>query len=480
MHLQTLYVNGCKDVEVVFEIESFSSNSTDFTTTLHKYNHQPPPLLLPHLKVLNLEDMERMSDVWKCNWKKLVIPQNQSQSYSFHNLTKITMYNCKSIKYLFSPLMGKLLPNLKKVGIDCCDGIEEVVSNRDINYENEEIISSTHTNTISSFPLLHFLFLWNLPCLKGIDGDTTITTTSIHDQFQTQLPMCSTPDLIKLVQFPWSFSNLVEVDAQWSDKLLKSHIIFPCKELLNLKNLEKLSIINVHESKIEEVFEVAEGTNEDVDIETQSVVVFEKLKEVTLGGINNLKHMWKSNRWIVLNFPNLTKVSINKCPLLGHVFSSCMVGSLLQLQELKISYCQSMDVIVKQVEDSETRPTTTEVVFPCLKSITLHNLPNLKGFCLGKVAFEWPLLDTLEIKDCPQITVFTNGQSTTPELKLIDTTFGLCHVTEDPNSFIKTKQQEEVWMGVLEQHQIHTCGLVCFEVSYIAQLLAYYSFISGY
>ncbi|KAL7615014.1 hypothetical protein Lser_V15G04815 [Lactuca serriola] len=680
-HLQTLDVNGCKDVEVVFEIESSSnsSSSTDFTTTLHKYNHQPPPLLLPHLKVLHLADMERMSDVWKCNWKKLVIPQNQSQSYSFHNLTVIKMGLCNNIKYLFSPVMGKLLPNLKEVWIVECDGIEEVVSNRDINDENEEIISSTHTNTFSSFPLLDLVFLQSLPRLKSIDGGTTITTTSIHDQLQcsqvgvaswflcqnskkiyistcpalsrvfpwfvvgqlnkleelyiwecksmveifeskeinkdgvdsttnvgdgsddtctaitlprsanmtllqlpnltilhikkcevleyiftsstleslkqlkeltvaeckamqvivkedtehteksksiivfprlksltlvdlpdlkgfflgtnefrwkalekvkiygcpqmmnftsghsmtpklnyihtaygkhslecglnfhltnatqeqTQLPMCSTPDLIKLLQFPWSFSNLVEVDAQWSDKLLKSRIIFPCNELLNLKNLEKLSItMKYAESKIEEVFEVAEGTNEDVDIETQSVVAFQKLKEVTLGRLNNLKHMWKSNRWIVLNFPNLTKVSIESCKLLGHVFSSCMVGSLLQLQELQISKCESMDVIVKQVEDSETRPTTTEVVFPCLKSITLRNLPNLMGFFLGKESFEWPLLDTLEIKNCPKITVFTNGQSTTPELKLIDTTFGLCHATEDPNSFIKTKQEE--------------------------------------
>nr|KAJ0221114.1 hypothetical protein LSAT_V11C200051880 [Lactuca sativa] len=253
--------------------------------------------------------------------------------------------------------------------------------------------------------------------------------------------MCSTPDTINLLHRPWSFSNLVEVDAQRNHKLLESRIIFPCNELHTLKNLEKLSITDAYNSVIEEVFEVIEGTNDDVNIETQSVVVFEKLKKVTLSELDNLKHMWKSNRRIVLNFPNLTKVSIVGCKLLGQVFSSCMVGSLLQLQELQISYCRNMDVIVKQVEYSETRPTK-EVVFPCLKSITLHNLQNLKGFCLGKEAFQWPSLTALEIKDCPKITVFTNGQSTTPKLKLIDTTFGLCHVTEDPNSFIKTYQQE--------------------------------------
>ncbi|CAH1423373.1 unnamed protein product [Lactuca virosa] len=158
--------------------------------------------------------------------------------------------------------------------------------------------------------------------------------------------------MIKLLQFPWSFSNLVEVDAQIEVKLLKSHIIFPCNELVNVKNLEKLSITDAKYYYVtEEVFEVAEGTNEDVDIGTQSIVV-----------------------------------SIGKCHLLGHVFTSCMVGSLLQLQELQISNCKNMDVIVKQVEDSEITPT--EVVFPCLKTITLHRLPNLIGFCMGKVAFE--------------------------------------------------------------------------------------------
>ncbi|XP_023742243.1 disease resistance protein At4g27190 isoform X2 [Lactuca sativa] len=649
-HLEYLSVNYCKDVEVVFEIESSSSSNTDFTTTLH--NHQPP-LLLPHLKSLDLIHMERMSDVWKCNWKKLVIPQNQSQSYSFHNLTTIRMRECHSINYLFSPLMGQLLPNLKEVFIIECFGIEEVVSSRGID-ENDEMGTCTHTNTIS-FPLLETLHLNFLPCLQSIDGGTTITTTSIHDQikhsqvgvtswflsqyskeifisdchalsrvfpsyvfesneinnngvdstnvgdgsddicttitiprsanmtllelpnltmltikkcevleyiftsstleslkqlkgltvaeckamqvivkeegvhteksksiivfprlkslklvdlpylkgfflgtneftwpvlekvkiygcpqmtnftsghskasklnyihtglgkhslecglnfhltnatYETQLSICPTADMIKLLQFCWSFSNLVEVEAhEYDGKLLKSRTIFPCNELLNLKNLEKLCIVGRYtQSACEELFEVQEGTYDDVNIETQSVIAFPKLKEVTLDTLFELTHMWKSNRWIVLNFPNLTKVSINNCPLLGHVFTSCMVGSLLQLQELQIRDCEGMDVIVKQVEDSETR--LTEVVFPFLKSITLHELPNLRGFFLGNGDFLWPSLDTMRIKSCPEIVVFTNGQSNTPELKVIDTTFGLCHVTEDLNSFIKTKRQE--------------------------------------
>ncbi|KAL4579116.1 hypothetical protein LXL04_015251 [Taraxacum kok-saghyz] len=889
--LKVLKVWNCKDVEVVFEIQS--SNNRD--TTIH--NHQP--LLLPYLEYLDICDMDRMIHVWKCNWNKLVIPQNQSQS-SFHNLTTIRMFLCHSIKYLFSPPMGKLLPNLKEVNMVECNGIEEVVSN---GYDENDEIISTHTNTIS-FPHLDDLNLTYLPCLKIIDGGnpitfgTTITTTSIHDQFKRfqvgvaswflcqyskkitisscdalsrvfpsyvvghldkleelrisycksmveifeiervnndgvhgtnsvgdgsvgtyttltiprsinmtllQLPnlmilkvikckvleyiftsftleslkqlkeltiqqckaiqvivkedgenkptsksivfprlksltladlpnlkgfffgmiefrwpllenvnmyrcpqlgtftsgqsmapkldyihtclgkhslesglnfhstnateecnqvsvgswylclyskkitisgsdalsrvfpsyvvgqlskleelrisycksmleifetkgvnndgvhgtnnasdgsddACTTltilrspnmtllqlqkltilnikncnvleyiftsstleslkqlkkltikrceaiqvivkedgehtgtskpivlprlksltlgdlpnvkgfflgvnefrwpslekvkmygcpqmaiftsghsvspklnyihtrlgkhslecslnfhltnathethADFIKLLQFPGSFSNLIEVDAKDGDILLDSRVIFPCKEWANLKNLEKLCItIGYFEFNlsIEEVFE---GPNDDVN-ETQFVVVFEKLKELTLDGLSNLKHMWKSNQWIVLNFPNLTKVSIKRCGLLEHVFTGCMVGSLSQLQELQIRDCENMEVIVKEVEDSKT-----EVVFPCLRSITLEDLPLLKGFYLGKEAFVWPSLDTLELYKCPEITVFTSGQSTTPKLKLIDTTSGMCDATQDPNSFIKSKLKE--------------------------------------
>ncbi|CAI9270331.1 unnamed protein product [Lactuca saligna] len=252
-HLRGLNVWRCNNVEVVFEIESSSnsSSSTDFTTTLHKYNHQPPPLLLPHLKSLWLEDVERMSDVWKFNWKKLVIPQNQSQSYSFHNLTTIYMEKCHSIMYLFSPVMGKLLPNLKEVEIWNCDGIVEVVSNRDINDENEEIISSTHTNTFSSFPLLDLLFLQSLPRLKSIDGGTTITTTSIHDQFK-----CSQVGVAS-----WFL-------CQYSKKITISTCpalsrVFPSNVVGRLLKLEELRIWNC--KSIVELFETEWANNNGVD-----------------------------------------------------------------------------------------------------------------------------------------------------------------------------------------------------------------------
>ena len=183
--------NGA-EVEVVFEIESPSSRELATTPQGNQ-----PPLLLPYIKDLKLRNMERMSHVWKCNWNKFLTSQKQppqESSSSFHNLTTIRLKRCKNIKYLFSPLMAKLLSNLKKIRIWECDVIEEVVSNR---YDDdEELVASTCTNTSTNlFPHLDELWLSNLPSLNRIGGDSGAkrgskeisSTTPIHDQSKVHI-----------------------------------------------------------------------------------------------------------------------------------------------------------------------------------------------------------------------------------------------------------------------------------------------------
>ncbi|KAJ0844497.1 putative leucine-rich repeat domain superfamily [Helianthus annuus] len=144
---------------------------------------------------------------------------------------------------------------------------------------------------------------------------------------------------------------------------------------------------------------------------------------------------------MVLEFPNLTTLSIFNCWNLEHVFTCSMVGSLVQLQELHISWCNKMEVIVKE-EEEECDAKVNEIILPRLNSLKLDNLSRLEGFCLGKEAFLLPALDTLQIKYCPSITVFTKGHLSTPQLKVIYTNFGICDVRTDVNSFIETKLEE--------------------------------------
>ncbi|CAI9293967.1 unnamed protein product [Lactuca saligna] len=664
-NLRSLELWGYEGVEAVFQIEG--PQSRELVTT---QNNQQ---LLPYLEELHMTFMERMSHVWKCNWNNFLITQKTHLESPFNNLTTIHMIQCKSIKYLFSPLMAKLLSKLKKVEVSDCDGIEEIVYNRD----DEEKTKTDSTNTSTSL-FTHFdsLTLSGLNNLKHIGGsvsnhrsnqlsfNNTTTTNAFLDQlsqvggvcwtlcqysreirisrchtlssvipsyavgnmqklqvlkiescslmkeiFETQdindhnssfhsaeetvgtptipglsnvikfklmnlkileIKDCSclehiftfsaleslgqleklkienciamqvivkeepgdqtrkTNDLVfrrlksialvnlpnlmsfflgtndfrwpllddvmikdcpKMMVFtsgqsiapklkyihtrfgkysldcglnfpvtttshqtlfpvldntssssatsegiPWSFQNLITLDLAYNKFVVK---IIPSKESLQLQKLEKIHVRQC--VMLEEVFEALEGTN-------SGFVKLPNLREVELLRLKRLRHIWKSNQWTIFEFPNLTRVSIDYCDGLEHVFTSSMVGSLLQLQELHISYCDNMEevivsdanVVVEEEEDGKVN----EILLPRLRSLEIDSVPCLKGFCLGKEDFSLPLLSTLSIKKCPTITIFTKGNSATPELKEIETSFGSFHAQEDINAFIKIKQKE--------------------------------------
>ncbi|KAL4579065.1 hypothetical protein LXL04_015200 [Taraxacum kok-saghyz] len=680
-NLHELKLRDLTGVDVVFEIEIPTSRELEI-------NHHNQQRLLPCLEELNLTYLHNMSNLWKCNWNRFLILQKQESESSFHNLTTIYVRDCQKIKYLFSPPMGKLLSNLKKVEIIECDGIEEVVSNRDNEDEENTTSASTSTSSYTNttlFPRFDSLILDGLPNLKCIGGgdcanglnkalffSNSTTTTASVDQFkfsqvggaswtlsqyarEMEIAVCDSlsslipcyavgqmqklqvlkifkcnkmkevfetpsgmnnktnksdtdydersgiPRLNNVIMVPnlkilniaecgllehiftfsafkslrqleelsikscrmmkvivkkeeeeeedgygektktkgasssfkddvvvflrlksvtlqdlpeimgfflgdngfrcpsldyvmikncpkmkvfaprgstaptlknmhtslgkhslecglnfhknpfpslfpttsegmlWSFHNVIELNVEYNHVMEK---IIPSHELLQLQKLEEIYVKHCH--KVEEVFEALEaGTNDDSQT---THVKLSNLKQVALKYLPRLKYIWKNNRWTNIEFSNLKTLSVWSCERLEHVFTSSMVGSLLQLQELRITDCNHMEeVIVKDanVEEEEKSDVKMKkiVVLPRIKSIKLECLPRLKAFCLEKVDFSFPLLDTLIIKKCPAITIFTKGDSDTPKLKEIETNFGSYYVQEDINSLIQIKQE---------------------------------------
>lgn len=184
-YLQHLRLGDDERVKVVFDMDNPTSRD------LPTIRDTSSPLLLPYLNILELYELKEMSHVWKCNWNKFTIPQHQPLEFPFNNLVDISLWNCHKVKYLFSPLMVKYISKLKWINIDECDGIEEIISDRDD--ENGEITASTSSHKNATFfPHLDILVISNLSCLKCIDGrdarksreiSSNITNT-IHDQFQ--------------------------------------------------------------------------------------------------------------------------------------------------------------------------------------------------------------------------------------------------------------------------------------------------------
>nr|KAJ0220114.1 hypothetical protein LSAT_V11C200053000 [Lactuca sativa] len=377
-NLRDLQLMRYEGVEVIFEMKS--------TPPSQDNQHR----ILPNLENMEISNTESMSHVWKCNWNEFLTLHGKTTESTFHNLTTIHLYRCKRIKYLFSPLMAELLSNLKRVHIEDCYGMEEVVSNRDDEYE-EKITStstSTHTTRTTLFPLLDSLILddlQNLKCISGggakggnneISFNSTITTTSFLDQYRF-----SQGDGVS-----WSLCQYArEISISYCHAMSS---VIPYYAAGQMQKLQVLRIYSCH--GMEEVFET-KGINKSV---------------------------------IMLELANLKIVTISHCDLLEHIFTLSTLESLIQLEELMIESCKAMKVIVVKAEEHGVEKTTMAssskvVVFPRLKRIKLIDLQELVAFFLGANEFQWPSLEKVEVDGCPQMKVFTACGSTDLSLKYV-------------------------------------------------------------
>ncbi|KAL8245962.1 hypothetical protein R6Q59_007178 [Mikania micrantha] len=370
-HIHRIEFESVEGAEVLFEIETPSINRELVTT--HQQQSLP---LLPRLEDLKLQKIHSMSYVWKCNnWSEFLILHKHQPQSSFQNLTNIYLYKCDGIKYLFSPLMSKLLFSLKKLEIIVCKSIEEVVSSRD----NDEVLN---TSTTTLFPCLDDLKLIDLSNLKQIGGG---------------VDKCSQVGGVVL----WSLCQYSTKISIWSCPL---STLIPSDAARQMQKLQEIYINDC--TSLVEVFESKEISSSGSNI-SQGSISFPRPKTIT-----NLHHQ----------LTNLKKLNISECDLLEYIFAFSTLESLKKLEELGISSCKAMKVIVREEHGEES---SSKVAFPRLKSIQLVDLPKLAGFFMGiDIKFEWRSLDYVYIKDCPQMMVFTSGESIAPKLKYMHTPLG--------------------------------------------------------
>ena len=171
--------------------------------------------------------------------------------------------------------------------------------------------------------------------------------------------------------------------------------------------------------------------------------VFETNEINNKSGTNTGKSLPRLEYITMLKLPKLKILKIQGCNLLEHIFTFSTLESLAELEELVVMNCKAMEVIVTE-ENGEQTTASVVVVFPRLKSLSLRYLPNFVGFFLGKNEFIWPALEKVVIGECPQITVFTYGQSTAPKLNFINTSLGK-HSLECGLNFHVTTTSHQVY-----------------------------------
>ena len=117
--------------------------------------------------------------------------------------------------------------------------------------------------------------------------------------------------------------------------------------------------------------------------------------------LHKVKALWH-NQLPANSFSKLKGLDIRFCDELLNVFPLSVAKVLVQLEDLKISFCEVLEAIVANENEDEA---TSLFLFPRLTSLTLIALPQLQRFCFGRFTSIWPLLKELQVCSCDKVEI---------------------------------------------------------------------------
>ncbi|XP_075672654.1 putative disease resistance protein At4g27220 [Castanea sativa] len=182
---------------------------------------------------------------------------------------------------------------------------------------------------------------------------------------------------------PGSFEKLKFLEVQQCSNLENS--LLHSNMIQRLNNLEMLKVTG---NSIKEVFGF-EGLEEGRRY-------LERLKELRLDNLSQLASIWKGPCQFA-DFRNVKIVIVIKCNKLKFLFSPCMSQGLLQLEELWVEDCSDLDAIIQK----DGGITLDKITLPRLKTLALQNLALLVNFYDGNSSLEFPFLEHLHVRACP-------------------------------------------------------------------------------
>ncbi|XP_077212767.1 putative disease resistance protein At4g27220 isoform X2 [Tasmannia lanceolata] len=154
--LEKLRVVGCKELEEVFDYEEGMREEDHAAITTSP---------LSTLKKMELFDLPKLS----CIWKGAIPPTG-----TFHNLTRLNVIQCDTLRCLFSPVLAQCLQQLEELYVSKCLRLEKIIS------EDEEVMLANKTRqdfsslpppltfqnlgtiSIQTCPRLKDVFSWNI------------------------------------------------------------------------------------------------------------------------------------------------------------------------------------------------------------------------------------------------------------------------------------------------------------------------------
>ncbi|CAK7340829.1 unnamed protein product [Dovyalis caffra] len=111
-----------------------------------------------------------------------------------------------------------------------------------------------------------------------------------------------------------------------------------------------------------------------------SIAAFPRLESLSLDNLNSLEKICNGPPKKEI-FSRLRILKIETCHRLKNVFSLSLAGGILQLEEIGISNCKIMEVIVAEESEGDAEHKDEVLKLSQVRTLTLERLPQLKSIC---------------------------------------------------------------------------------------------------
>ncbi|CAL5401442.1 unnamed protein product [Camellia sinensis] len=360
-----------------------------------------PDTLLHSLTNMNLRHLPKLTHVWKDNLPGI---------RGLQNLTSLLIKGCGSLRYIFSVSLAKLLGKLQEIEVIECGVMEAII-------DEEPEVGYDVTTNICIFPQLRSLKLSDLPNLRSLCLQASTFEGTLLK-------------IVKVINCP----NLKELPSA-----------FQCLQELRRSNVQK-----------EEFFNSAQHHFLDGKFSLSSK------GELTVTGIDEPTEIWHNQ----LGVGCLHKVRVmwvQCCRTLLSIVSSNLIQRLHEVEELKVWWCDSLEMIFDLKEEVCVGVGDEGTSITQLSKLEVKYLPKLTHIwnCFPQQTHCFRNLSYLKVKNCDNLRYIFTISMAKVLVNLKDLIIRHCKKVE--KIVTRENEEEEIHLPQFRLVELHDLpSLVCF------------------